>query len=337
MKHLTETKKIEKDIASGIVKPIYFLSGVEHYYMDRLTDFIAKNLLSEEEKGFNQHLFYGRDSDPETIINCAKRLPMMSEYSLVIVKEAQHLSKALPKFEAYFTKPNPHTILVFNYKEKTLDKRTKIYKALKQNAVLLETKKLYESEMPNWILAIVSEQKRRISIKGAQMLTSAIGNNLSRCMNEIKKLFVIVPQNDEIKEDHIEEHIGISKEFNIFELQNAIGKKDTTKAFKIAHYFSQNPKEHPLILTVNLLNSFFSKIFMYHGLRNRSPQNIASTLEIHPYFVGEYNLAARHYNMRKIAKILSELRKLDLQCKGVGAPVGSGKNLLKTFLFNVFS
>lgn len=337
MKDFETVKRIEKEVAAGQVKPLYFLCGDEPYYINRLTEYLAKNLLSEEEKAFNQHVFYGKEVDAKGIMTCAKRFPMMSERMLVVVKEAQHLARTIQQFQDYFEKPNPSTVLIINYHGKALDKRTKMYKALQKNGIYLEGKKLYDSQMSSWILSVVSEQQRKISIKGAQMLADFLGTDLARCINELKKLFIVVPKEQEINDVHIEEHIGISKDFNNFELQNAVGNKNAYKGFKIAHYFAKNPKEHPLILSIFLLNNFFTKLFVYHGLKDKSPNNVAAKLGI-PFFSSkEYQTAARNYPMRKTAQILGEIKSLDLQSKGVGASFESQPQLLKTFLFKVFS
>lgn len=337
MKDLENIKKIEKEILNGGVKPLYFFCGEESYYGDRLTNFIAANVLSQEQRDFNQTIFYGKEHTPEEIMVCAKQFPMMSEHRVVIVKEAQELSRVIQKFLVYFENPVPSTILVINYKGKTLDARTKLAKAVKKNAVYLEHKKIYDHQISSWIKAVLKEKGREIDIKAAQMLGDFLGADLSRIINELEKIFLVVEKNHLIKDHHIEENIGISKEFNNFELQKAIETKVAEKAFKIAHYFTQNPKRHPLVLTISLINSFFTKLFIYHGLRDKSASSVASKLKISPYFVKDYQSAAQHYPIRKVSNALAEIRKLDLQSKGVGVGQSAQHGILKTFLFKIFA
>ena len=339
MKELTNIKQIEKDISEGQVKPIYFFCGEETYYADRLTNFIANKILPEEARDFNQNIFYGKESTPEHIMTVAKQIPMMSEKRVVIIKEAQEMSRVFEKFMPYFENAVPSTIMVVNYKGKALDARKKITKVIKKNALYLEHKKLYDYQIAGWITAVLKEKKRTIEPKAAQMLADYLGNDLGRVVNELEKLFLVVSKEKIIKDDHIEKNIGISKEFNNFEFQNAIGTKNLNKAFKIAHYFAENPKRYPLILTIGLINKFFTNLFVYHGLRNKSASNVASKLKINPYFVKDYQTAAQHYPIRKVAIVLSEIKNLDLQSKGfnIGKETAKQNNLLKTFLFKVFS
>ncbi|MEL6812613.1 MAG: DNA polymerase III subunit delta [Bacteroidota bacterium] len=331
---LEQVKQIINDIKQGSIAPIYFLMGEEPYYIDGITQYIENNILSEEEKGFNQMVLYGRDVGIEDIVSNAKRYPMMAERQVVIVKEAQDLSRTIENLVSYAENPQPTTVLVLCYKYKKLDARKKLTKALKKNAVLFESKKLYENQVPDWIRRVMVGKGYTISPKAAQMLTEFLGNDLSKVNNELEKLQLICKPGEEITPQLIEENIGISKDFNNFELQNAIGIKDVKKAFSIVQYFAQNPKNHPLVMTVALLYSFFSKLLKYHSLTDKSLAPKA--LGVNPYFIKDYQLAARNYPMKKVSAIISAIRQVDMKSKGVGAANLPQGDLLKELLVTIF-
>ena len=254
---MDEVKKIVTAIQKGEVKPIYFLMGEEPYYVDKIADYIEKNLLQEEEKGFNQMVLYGRDVSIEDIVGNAKRFPMMAERQVVIVKEAQELSRNIEKLADYAENPQPSTVLVMCYKYKKIDKRKKLYKAVAKTGVIFESKPLYENKVADWIKQELHSRNYQISPKAAQMLVEFLGTDLGKIDNELQKLQLICPQGTAITPEIIEENIGISKDFNNFELRKAVGEKDSLKAHRIINYFSQNPKDNPMVLTVSLLFSFF--------------------------------------------------------------------------------
>ncbi len=331
---LEQVKEIITDIRNGKIAPIYFLMGEEPYYIDGISDFIENNLLSEEEKGFNQIVLYGRDVSVEDIIGNAKRYPMMAERQVVIVKEAQELSKTIENLLPYAKQPQPSTVLVICYKYKKLDARKSITKALKEQGVVFESKKLYEDKVPDWIRRVMSGRGYSITPKSAQMLTEFLGNDLGKVNNELEKLQLILPKGAEITPQIIEENIGISKDFNNFELQNAIGKRDVKKAFGIVQYFSNNPKNHPLVMTVALLYDFFSKVMLYHSLTDKSLA--AKALGINPYFVKDYQQAAQHYPMKKVSKVISAIRETDVKGKGVGGGSSTDGDLLKELIVSIF-
>ncbi len=331
---LDEVKQIITNIKSGTIAPIYFLMGEEAYYIDGITKYIEKNMLSEEEKGFNQMVFYGRDVSIEDVIGAAKRYPMMAERQVIILKEAQDLSRTIENLVSYVENPQPTTVLVICYKYKKLDARKKLTKLLRQNAVLFESKKLYENQVPDWIRRVMAGKGYTITPKAAQMLTEFLGNDLSKVNNELEKLQLIMKPGAQITPQLVEENIGISKDFNNFELQNAIGAKDIKKAYGIVHYFAQNPKNHPLVMTIALLYSFFSKLLKYHSLIDKSMAPKA--LGVSPYFVKEYQNAARNYPMKKVSRIISSIREVDMKSKGVGAANLPQADLLKELLFNIF-
>ena len=331
---LEEVKQIITNISNGKIAPIYFLMGEEAYYIDGITQYIEKNILTEEEKGFNQMVFYGRDVSIEDVIGSAKRYPMMAERQVIIVKEAQDLSRTIENLLSYAENPQPTTVLVICYKYKKLDARKKLTKVLRQNAVLFESKKLYENQVPDWIRRVMAGKGYTITPKAAQMLTDFLGNDLSKVNNELEKLQLIIKPGEQITPLLVEENIGISKDFNNFELQNAIGAKDVKKAFRIVQYFAQNPKNHPLVMTVALMYSFFSKLLKYHSLMDKSMAPKA--LGVSPYFVKEYQNAARNYPMKKVSSIISSIREVDMKSKGVGAANLPQGDLLKELLIKIF-
>ncbi len=311
--------------------------GEEPYYIDRISDFIEDTVLSEEERGFNQMVLYGRDVTVEDIVSNAKRFPMMAEYQVVIVKEAQDLSRTIEKLAQYAENPQPTTILVVNYKYKKIDKRKALYKTLKKTGVVYESKKLYENQVADWIRRVLSPKKYDISPKAAQMLVEFLGTDLSRINNELEKLQIILPKGTQITPDHIEENIGISKDYNNFELRKAVGERNAEKAFKIVKYFGENPKDNPMVVTVSLLFNFFSQLLQFHGLNDKSPRSVASALKINPYFVNEYIDAARNYPMRKVSMVVATLREFDVKGKGVGANAVPQGDLLKELLVRILN
>jgi DNA polymerase-3 subunit delta len=330
-----KAKQIVNDIKKGDIRSVYFLNGEEAYYIDAIADFIEDSILSEEEKGFNQMVLYGRDVSIEDIVSHAKRYPMMAERQVIIVKEAQDLSRTIENLISYVENPQPTTVLVFCYKYKTLDKRKKLSKIIAKNGVLFESKKLYENQVPDWIRRVLAGRGYTITPKAAQMLVEFLGNDLGKVNNELEKLQLIVKPGAEITPQLIEENIGISKDFNNFELQNAIGEKNVKKAFAIMQYFAQNPKNNPLVMTIALMYSFFAKLLKYHALTNKG--DAAKVLGVSPYFIKDYQLAARNYPMKKVSAIIASIREIDMKSKGVGAANMSQGDLLKELLVRIFN
>jgi DNA polymerase-3 subunit delta len=332
-----EVAKIVNEIKAGNIKPIYFFMGEEPYYIDRLTEYIEGNILSEEEKGFNQTVLYGKDVSMEDVISNAKRYPMMAERQVVIVKEAQELSRTIEKLESYADNPQPTTVLVFAYKYKTLDKRKKVTKLLEKKGVVYESKKMYDNQVGEWIKRVLSGKNYNIEPKAAAMLVEFLGNDLSKISNELDKLTIILPAGSTITPKIIEDNIGISKDYNVFEFRKAIGERDQLKAYKIADYFAQNPKDNPLVMTTGLVFGFFSQLLLYHGLKDKSPGNVAKTLKVNPYFVKDYDIALRNYPMKKVSGIVGTLRDIDVKSKGVGANAIPQGDLLKEMLVKIFN
>lgn len=331
---MDDVKRIVTDIRKKEFKPIYFLMGEEAYYIDQIAGFLEENVLEPHERDFNQIILYGRDVCVEDIISQAKRYPMMAERQVVIVKEAQDLFRTIEKLLPYVENPQPTTVLVICYKYKTLDKRKKLYKALNKAGELFESKKLYENQVPDWIRRVLKGRGYAIEPKAAQMLVEFIGTDLSKINNELEKLQLIVPQGSTITPEIIEENIGISKDFNNFELQKAIGQRDVKKAYSIAYHFAQNPKNHPIIMTVALLYSFFNKLLKYHALPD--PSAAPKVLGVNPYFIKDYQVAARNYPMKRVSGIIKGIRKVDMKSKGVGAHNMSQGDLLKELLVTIF-
>ena len=327
--------QIVSDIKQGNIKPIYFLMGEEPYYIDKISEYIEKNVLSEEEKGFNQIVLYGRDVSIEDIVSNAKRFPMMSERQVVIVKEAQDLSRTIENLVNYVENPQPSTVLVVCYKYKTLDRRKKLSKVIDKKGLLFESKKLYENQVGDWIRRVLSKREYQIEPKATLMLVEFLGTDLSKINNELEKLMIVLPKSTTITAVHIEENIGISKDFNNFELRKAVGEKRIVKANQIIKYFGQNPRSNPLVMTISLLNSFFTQLLIYHGLTDKSKGNVAKALRINPFFVADYQKAATNYPMRKVSQIISMLRDADLKSKGVGAQNLATEDILKELLYKV--
>jgi DNA polymerase-3 subunit delta len=329
--------QIVSAIKNGKIKPIYFLMGDEPYYIDKIANYIEQHLMPEEEKGFNQMVMYGRDTTVDEIISNSKRYPMMAERQVIIVKEAQDLSRTIGDLEAYADNPQPSTTLVVCYKYKKIDKRKKLYKAVAKSGVIFESKRLYENKVGEWIQKTLKSSGYAISPKASQMLVEFLGTDLSKIDNELQKLQLIAPKGTNISPELIEENIGISKDFNNFELRKAIGMRDTLKVHRIINYFSQNTKDNPMVVTVSLLFGYFSQILQYHGLADKSKANVAKVLKVNPYFVGDYVVAAKNYPMRKVSQIITYLREADVKSKGVGATNLPAGDLLKELVVKIMN
>jgi len=328
-------EQLYKDLKNKIYHPIYFLCGDEPYYIDKITEYIMQNVLTEAEKSFNQTVIYGKDTDAVVVTNTARRFPMMANYQLVVVKEAQDL-KNFDDLIHYVKSPLKSTLLVINYKYKSLDKRKVIYKSLQENAVYYESKKLYDNKIPEWISNNLAKRNYKIEPKAAILLTEFLGNDLSKVSNELDKLIIVLNDNTKtITSQDIERNIGISKEYNNFELQNALRTKDVLKANQIINYFADNQKNNPIVVTLSLLYQFFSRILIYHSLADKSKNNVAASLKISPYFTSDYESAARVYSPSKVVQIISLLREYDLKSKGYGNVSTGPGDLLKELIFKI--
>jgi len=327
--------QILKDLKNKVYHPVYFLSGEETYYIDQVSDYIEDYVLDASEKDFNQTVLYGKDTDIVSIISEAKRYPMMANHHVVIIKEAQHLSRQIDQLEPYIDNPTVSTILVFCYKYNTIDGRKNFGQKLKKQTVYLETKRLYDNQIPDWISAYLKEKKYTITVPAALLISEFLGTDLSKIANELNKLVINVPEGVDITPELVEKNIGISKDFNVFELNKAIGVKNVLKANQIINHFAKNEKEHPLVVTVGLLYTFFCNILKYHYTKDKSRNNIAAVLKVNPFFVGEYQVAARNYPIKKAVKIIEYLRDYDIKSKGVDNASASESELLKELVFKI--
>src|SRR6056297_415240 len=329
-------EQIIADLKNKIYKPIYFLFGDESYFIDLISKYIQNNVLTESEKAFNQTILYGKDTDIHTVINAAKRFPMMANHQVVIVKEAQEI-KDIDSLVHYATTPLESTILVINYKYKTLDKRKKLYKVIHENAVVFESRKLYDNQIPAWINSYIQTKNKTIDPNAGMLLNEYLGNNLNKIANELDKLIITLPENEvKITTAHIERNIGISKDYNNFELHKALTQKNVLKANRIVNYFAHNPKDNPITLTLTSIYMFYSKVLAYHFIKNkRDRRSVASTLKVNPFFIGEYETAARQYNPKKIVEIIELLREYDLRSKGYNNVSTSHGELLKELVYKI--
>lgn len=333
----SEYSRIINDLKNKIYKEIYFLYGDEPYYIDLISSYISENILTEAEKSFNQLVMYGEDSDIANIINTSRRFPMMANQQVVIVKEAQYL-KDIDMLKSYVEHPLSSTVLVICYKYKKLDKRTELYKAMnKSNKVeLFFSEKLRDYKVPGWIDSYFAEHNIEADRNVSMILSEYLGANLDKIVNELEKLLITIPRGTKkITAKDIEEKIGISKDFNNFELQVAIGKRDIARAGRIINHFEHNQKDNPFIVTIATLFAFFRKLLIYHFLADKSKNNVASALGINPFFVTDYSMAARNYNPKQTVIAISLLREFDLKSKGVENVSSDDGDLLKELVYKI--
>jgi DNA polymerase III subunit delta len=330
----SEHTQILNDLKNKKYKPVYFLSGEEPYFIDQISDDIEANVLDESEKAFDLTVLYGKDIVWQQIITEAKCFPVIGKYKVVIIKEAQNV-KDIEEIEKYVIQPSPQTILVICYKYKTLDKRKKVVKVIEGAGVYLETKKLYDDKVPGWINDYMKGKNFSVSARAAVLLTEFLGNDLGKIANELDKLMVNVPEKTEITPAHIEKYIGISKDYNNFELQKALGFRDVLKANQIINYFAANPKNNPMVVTMITLYSYFSTILNFHYLPDKSERSAAAALRVNPYFVKDYIAAARNYDIRKTVQVIGLLREYDMKSKGVDSGNAEDGELLKELVFKI--
>ena len=326
--------QILSDIHKRNFAPFYFLTGEEPYFIDMISDTIENEALDEADRAFNQIVLYGRDVDVETIANHARSFPMMGERMVVIVKEAQDV-KDLEKFEAYLDTIPETTLLVFAYKYKKFDKRKTLAKKIDKMGVWFESKKLYDSNIPGWIQNYLKADGYSITPKATQMLSDFLGTDLHKIANELKKLTIALPKNKSIDDVDVERNIGISKDYNVFELQNAIGTRDVLKANRIVNYFGDNGKDNPLLVTAITLYGYFAKLIKVHCAQDKSQGNLASVLGVNPFFVKDYLTAARNYPPQVCIRNISILREFDLKSKGYESGETSEKDLYREMIFKL--
>ncbi len=328
-------EQILSDLQRKSFSPIYLLMGEEAYYIDQITDYIQNEVLDESQKEFDMTVVYGKDTDMATIINAAKRYPMLSPYQVVIVKEAQMI-KDWDSLQYYIQKPLSTTILVFAYKYGTPDKRKKWVLDISKTAVVFESQKLRDYEMSGWINKYLKTKNVTADEKAIVMLTEFLGTDLSKVVNEIDKLLLTKPANtNRITPEHIEKNIGISKDFNVFELQTALINKDILKANRIIRYFADNKKTNPMVVVLSQLFSYFSNIMLYHYLPDKSQMAVASELKINPYFVKDYQKAAQTFGAWKTMNIISLIRETDARGKGIESNGVADGEILKELIYKI--
>ena len=337
---MKELELIFKNIKNKEFLPIYFFHGEEAYYIDIAVKALENDVLTEDEKAFNQTVVYGKDTNYNEILSLAKQYPMMGDKQLIIVKEAQDLKlndEETKILEKYVENPVESTILVFAHKHKKVDSRKKVFKTLDRAKMLFHSEPVKDYNLAKWI----DDEARNLQIKLApgisQLLADYLGNDLSRIANELNKMKLVLKDGEVLDGKLVETHIGISKEFNVFELQKALGKKDANTAFKIAYYMGKNPKTNPIVMTIGNLYNFFSNVVLYHTVSHQSPPTIASELGINPYFVKDYAEAARLYPLKFATRIISVLREIDLKSKGLGAVNMDEGELLKEMVYKIIN
>ncbi|SMG19754.1 DNA polymerase III subunit delta [Sphingobacterium psychroaquaticum] len=335
-----QVNAIISDIKKRKFSPIYLLHGEESYYIDLVSDQLEHTVLTDAQKGFDQTVLYGKDTTLVNVVNAAKRYPMMSDYQVIVIKEAQDLKwkteeELLLKYVEHLT---PTTILVLAYKYGKFDKRKKLYKAIEKVGTVVESAKLYENKVGEWVLDQFRDLGRTIHPQAAAMMADYLGTDLSKIANEIEKLVLNVSKEQEIQTTHVAQNIGISKDFNVFELQSALAKRNATKAIQIVDYFAANPKSNPLPLVLGNLGTYFTKVLKYHYLPDKSPQGASKELGVHSFFVKEYELAARNFNRRKTFDIIRFLSEYDLKSKGyLVGPFTDNGDLLRELIFKILN
>lgn len=328
-------EEIISDLRKRIFKPVYFLAGDEPYYIDLITDYIEEKVLAESDKAFNQLIIYGEETTVNSIIETARRFPMIASHQVIIVKEAQSLKK-IEDLTVYIEKPLLSTILVLNYKYNFIDKRTKFYKILDSQGIYFESVRLRDYQVPPWIERHLMTKGVKIDPSASAMLTEFLGTDLHKIVNELEKLLITMPAGKQVVTSAlIERNIGISKDYNNFELQKAVAEKNILKANMIIKYFADNQRDNPINLTISSLFSLFSRILVYHYTTDKSKNNIAAALKVNPFFVKDYETAASKYSVQKTIKTISLLRTYDLKLKGYGDSGTDPGDLLKELVYKI--
>jgi len=334
-------QSILEDLQQNKYSPLYFLFGEEAFFIDQIADYIEENALSEADKGFNQTVVYGKDVSVKAVLESARRYPMFAQKQVMIVKEAQEISDIGRKtgqdqLVTYAKTPVETTVLVFCYKHKKLDGRTELYKVLKKHAILFQSAKLYDNKIPGWMQQYTKERGVKINARAVQMLAEYVGNNLSGIANALDKILLNFDKEKEITETIVAENVGLSKEFNAFELQNALGNRNVFKSNQIINYFESNPKNNPIIPIISLLFSYFSKILLVHQHRNTPQNELAKLLGVNPFFVKDYQTASRNYPISKTVQVIHHIQEADLRSKGVNS-IASDYQVLKELVFKILN
>lgn len=328
-----------KDIRQKKIQPLYFIHGDEPYYIDAIADELEKVVVAEAEKGFNQFVLFGKDTDIGGILNYARRYPFMSERQFILVKEAQQIAGIDNKdknaiLEEYALRPLTSTVLTLCF-QGNFDARKSIIKSFEKGGVVVQCKKMYDNKLPDWVGEYARNKGVKISIKAIQMLVENIGNDLKRIVNEIDKIIVNLKGSEEISAAIVEKYVGISKEYNVFEFQKSLMQRNVLKANQIANYLAANPKENPLPQVLIILYNFFSKTLVVHGAPDKSEAGLASALGVNPYFVKDYTMAARNYSVEKIANAIKAIRHADNCSKGIETGSLADDAILKELVFNI--
>ena len=328
-------KQLKDSLKAGNYMPVYLLTGEENYFIDDVSDFIEENIIDESLRDFDQTVLYGRDTDMQTVISYAKQFPMMSPVKLVLVKEAQDIPlKEWELLADYLDHPLSQTLLVLCYRHKSLDKRSRAYKAINNKGCIFEHARLYDNQVPDWIGTFVNQHGHTITQKGSVLIAESIGNDLGRIANELSKVFISLNPGDVINEEVIERNIGISKDYNVFELQKAIGQRDVLQCNRIVNHFAANPKDNPIQMVLPSLYGYFIKVMIYHQLSDKG--QAASALKVNPYFVRDYATAAGNYPLGKLATCIGYLNDADLRSKGIrNAGTVTDGELLKELVFKI--
>ena len=309
--------EIKNDVKLKNFSPVYLLMGEEEFFIDQITGLFVNNILSKNEKEFNLNILYGKDTNIDTVVSICKKYPLMSDYQIVIIKEAQDLGNTIENLSNYLKNPLSSTILVINYKHKFIDKRKSIFKLIQKSGKVFESKFLYENQVQKWISDRFRNNGFIIDQKSVSLMNEHLGNKLNNINNEILKLLEIKKESKTITINDIQKYIGISKDFNNFEFRKSIGSLNFKKAYLIADYFSKNPKSNPLVVTITLLFDYFCKLMVYQVNSDLNPKTLSSKIGINSYFLNEFASAAKNYSIKKIVKVISVIREYDMYSKGV--------------------
>lgn len=336
---MSEYHEIVKDLQKGVYAPVYFLQGEEPFFIDNIVRHVEVNALDETQKSFNQYVLYGKEISFTDILNVARKYPMMGERQVVIVREAQEMKdwkreETQNLLISYLENPLPSTVLVFGYKYKTLDRRTRICKVLEKHTVFLNSKKIYDDKVPSWVTSYAKATGVAISDKAIMILTENIGNNLQRLANEMDKLKLNVTDGRPIDEHAVQKFVGISKDYNAFELQKALAMRDEVKAFRIITYFASNPSANPLVLLIANLYSFYTRLLILHHQGAKEKNSVAGAIGVNPFFAGEYIQAARNYPEPVVIRNLGYIHQADLQSKGIGYSMREG-DILRELIYKL--
>ena len=337
---IKQPNQVIGELRQGKYHPVYFLQGEEPYFIDLIAGYIETHALEEAEKGFNQMIMYGKDSTMDAVLTNARRFPMMASRQVVIIKEAQEIvnfgrQDAQKLLQAYIENPSPSTVLVFCYKYKTLDGRKAVTKAISKNSTLVDCKKIYEDKLPGWVFDYVKSKKATIDQGTAQLLSDYIGNNLERLAGEIDKVLINLQPPAKIDTDVVQKYVGISKDYNVFELQKSLTLKDNLKAQRIVQYFAANPKLNPIIPIIAVLFSFFSKLLVIQQSKLNSEESLARELKVRSFFVKDYIRAAQSYSRDQVINNIGYLRTADMMVKGVGNQRSPHGEILKELIFKL--